>query len=451
MSQNSSPSLNRAVLFTPMDDVWRPIDAQGVQEDAWPTSQPEEEEVPSTDAVPPWLIHMVDNEDAPRSENDMDVVEEASSSTSVAPSELQVSIPRSPSSHDVQRALCAPRPAHPMLNIFSHGSITWSMPGRQMGNFDTNHLFSLHVAGLASHISEEELTEHFQRPLFSWTLATGRRRSFLPAPFRVHSARIVLHASQPSRAPYAFVRMHTQADRDRALVEMQHSVLVPRRQPATPLRLSLNPAKPPPLAHYLASLRNAQQEQRRGPPPRRRDMPPIRDVKTWMPRHPPVRPYDPGRPADRCCGRPDCRFLGQTRITVTELHFLEEGYARVKAQENPGLVAALVAAHKVSAFDMKNTTVFIGSLLSLAPDVALDSIFPTLGRVLSVNIPRGQDCGFVQYERKCDAAHAVVYLHKHMTPAHSLRTSWGRLVGEKVAARAAVRAGLKWVEGRQMA
>ena len=33
---------------------------------------------------------------------------------------------------------------------------------------------------------------------------------------------------------------------------------------------------------------------------------------------------------------------------------------------------------------------------------------------------------------------------------HSLRMSWGRLVVEKVAARAAVRAGLKWVEGRHM-
>ena len=73
-----------------------------------------------------------------------------------------------------------------------------------------------------------------------------------------------------------------------------------------------------------------------------------------------------------------------------------------------------------------------------------------LGKVLSVNIPRGQDCGFVQYERKCDAAHAVVYLHKYITPMHSLRMSWGRLVVEKVAARAAVRAGLKWVEGRHM-
>lgn len=445
MSLGSTPPLNSAVLFGPMDDVWRPIDAEHLPGDTWPTVG-DDAEIDEKDAVPLWLINMVDSlpeNDAPPSKEDR-VKSENTPPQHALPTPLPLFNPWLPSSDWVT---CSKLP---VLSPFSRRSAVWSIPSGPSDACEMNHLFSLHVAGLASHISEEELAEHFQRPFFTCTYADGHPRTFLPAPFQVHSAKIVLHTSHPRRAPYAFVRMHTQADRDRALVEMQNSVLVPWHQPVTPLRLSLNPAKPPPQGPFTDSARGARHAPRRAQLTHRRDPPSVKDVKASVPRPLPARCRDAGRPVDQCCGRPDCKFHLHTCITVTELHFLEEGKARGKASANPGLVSALLSAHRASAFDPKNTTVFIGSLLSLATDVALDSVFPLLGKVLSVNIPRGQDCGFVQYERKCDAAHAVVYLHKYITPMHSLRMSWGRLVVEKVAARAAVRAGLKWVEGRHM-
>ena len=440
MSLGSSPLLNSALLFMPMDDVWKPINAQSLPDDSWPTSR-DSAKTDANNEVPLWLTSMVDslpgNEALPSQENEMESRDTASQHVVPAPTPLCT--PRSPSPRWV------PCSTHPALSASPRKPSACSKPYVPFADFEMNHLSSLHIAGLASHISEEELAEHFQRP-FTWTYEDGHPRKLLLAPFQVHSTKIVLHTTQPSRAPYAFVRMHTQADRDRALVEMQNSVLVPRHQPATPLCLSLNPAKPPPQGSFLGAGLGARHAPRRAQPSRRR----AKEVQASVPR-PLLAPYrDAGRPVDQCCGRPDCKFHLHTCITVTELHFLEEGKARGKASANPGLVSALQSAHRASAFDPKNTTVFIGSLLSLSTDIALDSVFPLLGKVLSVNIPRGQDCGFVQYERKCDAAHAVVYLHKYITPMHSLRMSWGRLVVEKVAARAAVRAGLKWVEGRHM-
>lgn len=448
MNLRSSSSVNGAGLFAPTDDVWKPVDLQRAPDAPWPVHH--NAAAMDDDVLPLWLLHMVDS----LPDNDLPIGSEDDLDPDV-PIEnlLPPPVPLcAPSSFSAEAAACvsrtaAPLPGDPMR--LAPGArihhLAWQAPAASTVSVDVHALLRLHVAGLATHNPEQERMVHSQRPLSVEQRAHGHPSTFFPAPFQAPSTEIVFPASGPLDASCAFVCMHTQAGRDRALIEMPHSLPVPRDQSATPLRPSLHPAKSLPAAPAKVAPRS-RHAPRRTLVSRHRE----NDVRESVPR--PFSFYNEvGRPVNQCCGRPDCKFHLHTRITVTELHFLEEGKARGKASAHPGLVSTLISAHRASAFDPKNTTVFIGSLLSLTTDTVLESVFPLLGKVLSVNIPRGQDCGFVQYERKCDAAHAVVYLHKYITPMHSLRMSWGRLVVEKVAARAAVRAGLKWVEGRQVA
>ena len=82
----------------------------------------------------------------------------------------------------------------------------------------------------------------------------------------------------------------------------------------------------------------------------------------------------------------------------------------------------------------------------MATEQTLHSLFSRFGHILSINIPRGQDCGFVQFARKRDAARAISEMQRFPIAGGTLRLSWGRGVSEKVAARAATRAGLRWIE-----
>lgn len=78
----------------------------------------------------------------------------------------------------------------------------------------------------------------------------------------------------------------------------------------------------------------------------------------------------------------------------------------------------------------------------------LHALFSPFGPIHSINIPRGQDCGFVQFAHKRDAARAIAEMQGYqLSGGGALRLSWGRSLGEKAAARAAIRAGLRWVEG----
>ena len=82
----------------------------------------------------------------------------------------------------------------------------------------------------------------------------------------------------------------------------------------------------------------------------------------------------------------------------------------------------------------------------MASENLLQSLFSSFGPILTINIPKGQDCGFVQFARKGDAAAAIATMQNYPLFGGSLRLSWGRSINEKTAARAAARAGLRWVE-----
>ena len=326
-------------------------------------------------------------------------------------------------------------------------------------------LYSVFVGGLEEHVTDEDLVWHFAHPP-CWPQDHPMRRMYVrienvagslcawptsPAPFRVHSARVVRESSsaaQGGRRVFGFVRLTSKHECDRALIEMQHTHMVPHQAPHTPLRLSLGAATAPPRADTECTKAHG----------RPHDKAPARPVMTAaaVVRHTPrraaskaVRPARTDVPA--APGRshtPPASTHAPVECVPTTLTFVSESQGDVPAQDQPHLASALTVAHASSALDPTNTTVFVGSLFTLATETMLHALFSPFGPIHSINIPRGQDCGFVQFAHKRDAARAIAEMQGYqLSGGGALRLSWGRSLGEKAAARAAIRAGLRWVEG----
>lgn len=282
-------------------------------------------------------------------------------------------------------------------------------------------------------VSEEDIRIHFMSPP-DWPTNHPLRRAYMqleehtrtimptaPAPFVVRHVRV----QRQGDTAQAEVRFVMPQDCDRALVEMQHSLLTMRQMPQQLVRLNLTEG----------SLR--QPTDRRGRVSR-----PSRSTAAsheLAPSSPDTR-YQPPNPAAE---RPGSSASSPPRVPTTLTFVEKESESKPAA---PGLASALALAHASSALDPANTTVFVGSLFSMASEPMLYSLFSRFGPILSVNIPRGQDCGFVQFARKEDASHAITEMQNFPVAGGTLRLSWGRSVGEKAAARAATRAGLRWVE-----
>lgn len=332
-------------------------------------------------------------------------------------------------------------------------------------------LYSVYVGGLNAATTEDDLFHHFAHPP-EWpeehpmlrlckkirSKSSSSLTAWHPEPFRVHSVKIVRDATGVDRV-FGFVRLHTEEECDRALVEMQHTILIPRHSPQTSLRLYLGSATAP--RHYTHDPTRAPRARRRASltqdqPRTQRN---ISSATSTPLLHPTSQVNNASCPsiASRMKSAPPTGLeCAQTTLTFVADTF-DKGAQNQEGREHeasnkpdvdvqPHLVSALTLAHTSSALDPSNTTVFVGSLSSAASEALLHQLFGSFGIIRSVNIPRGQDCGFVQFLRKQDAARAITEMQGAQTAAGTLRLSWGRTVGEKAAARAAVRAGLRWVE-----
>lgn len=314
-------------------------------------------------------------------------------------------------------------------------------------------VFSVFVGGLEPEVTDEDLVRHFANPpewphdhamcrVYAhirkvtgpiWTMPTR------PSPFTVHSARVIRETTGAKSHMYGFVRLTSQVECDRALMEMQHTLLVPRRRPLHVLCIFLRAADG-------ACPLSKRRESRRPP---RRSTPSEPDQVVSVPA-----PAKSVRSASNQRAKERTRALSPRSDTTdvpietvpTTLTFMSDGKSESAAKKQPHLASALKLAHTSSALDPSNTTVFVGSLFSMATEQTLHSLFSRFGHILSINIPRGQDCGFVQFARKRDAARAISEMQRFPIAGGTLRLSWGRGVSEKVAARAATRAGLRWIE-----
>ncbi|KAK4741144.1 hypothetical protein SAY87_024732 [Trapa incisa] len=73
-----------------------------------------------------------------------------------------------------------------------------------------------------------------------------------------------------------------------------------------------------------------------------------------------------------------------------------------------------------------NTTIFVGGLDSDATDEDLRQPFSQFGEVVSVKIPVGKGCGFVQFANRKSAEDAIQELNGAVIGKQSVRLSWGR-------------------------
>ncbi|XP_075520959.1 polyadenylate-binding protein RBP47-like [Primulina tabacum] len=81
--------------------------------------------------------------------------------------------------------------------------------------------------------------------------------------------------------------------------------------------------------------------------------------------------------------------------------------------------------------DLPNTTIFVGGLDTDVTDEELRQCFTPFGDILSVKIPAGKGCGFVQFANRSDAEEALERLSGTVIGKQTVRLSWGRNLGNK--------------------
>ncbi|XP_051134593.1 polyadenylate-binding protein RBP47-like [Andrographis paniculata] len=90
-----------------------------------------------------------------------------------------------------------------------------------------------------------------------------------------------------------------------------------------------------------------------------------------------------------------------------------------------------IVPHGHSENDSSNTTIFVGGLDSDVTDDELRQTFTPFGEVLSVKIPAGKGCGFVQFADRSSAEEALQRLNGTVIGKQTVRLSWGRNMGNK--------------------
>ncbi|KAI5077524.1 hypothetical protein GOP47_0007348 [Adiantum capillus-veneris] len=89
------------------------------------------------------------------------------------------------------------------------------------------------------------------------------------------------------------------------------------------------------------------------------------------------------------------------------------------------------SAQGSSENDPNNTTVFVGGLDPNVKDQDLRHIFGQYGELVSVKIPVGKGCGFVQFVNRSAAEEAIQKLHGSLIGQQTVRLSWGRSPANK--------------------
>ncbi|XP_020211683.1 polyadenylate-binding protein RBP47 isoform X2 [Cajanus cajan] len=103
--------------------------------------------------------------------------------------------------------------------------------------------------------------------------------------------------------------------------------------------------------------------------------------------------------------------------------------SQVLAGGHPANGAVAQGSH--SEGDFNNTTIFVGGLDSDISDEELRQPFLQFGEVVSVKIPVGKGCGFVQFADRKNAEEAIQTLNGTVIGKQTVRLSWGRSPGNK--------------------
>lgn len=81
--------------------------------------------------------------------------------------------------------------------------------------------------------------------------------------------------------------------------------------------------------------------------------------------------------------------------------------------------------------ESNNATIFVGALDSDVSDEDLREPFSQFGEIVSVKIPAGKGCGFVQFSNRKNAEDALQKLQGTVIGKQTVRLSWGRNPGNR--------------------
>jgi len=77
--------------------------------------------------------------------------------------------------------------------------------------------------------------------------------------------------------------------------------------------------------------------------------------------------------------------------------------------------------------DPNNTTVFVGGLSSEITESTLFTLFKPFGVIQQVKIPPGKNCGFIKYSTREEAEEAIGSMQGFIIGGNRVRLSWGRV------------------------
>ncbi|DBA01409.1 TPA: hypothetical protein N0F65_007306 [Lagenidium giganteum] len=97
-------------------------------------------------------------------------------------------------------------------------------------------------------------------------------------------------------------------------------------------------------------------------------------------------------------------------------------------------MGAPVGATGEECGEVANTTVFVGGLEATTTEDDLRVRFAAIGDIVSVKVPPGRGCGFVQYVSKEAAEVAIAQLNGVVINGVKIRCAWGRSAAARAAA-----------------
>ncbi|CAG7896713.1 unnamed protein product [Brassica rapa] len=104
--------------------------------------------------------------------------------------------------------------------------------------------------------------------------------------------------------------------------------------------------------------------------------------------------------------------------------------ASAYGQQNGSQALTLAGGHgangSVSDGDSNNSTIFVGGIDADVTEEDLMQPFSQFGEVVSVKIPVGKGCGFVQFGNRKSAEEAIENLNGTVIGKNTVRLSWGR-------------------------
>ncbi|KDO38218.1 hypothetical protein CISIN_1g038175mg, partial [Citrus sinensis] len=122
--------------------------------------------------------------------------------------------------------------------------------------------------------------------------------------------------------------------------------------------------------------------------------------------------------------------FSRAKVTIDSNTGHTKGYGFVRFGDENERSRAMI---EMNGSDGKsnNATIFVGALDSNVSDKDLRELFSHFGEILSVKIPVGKGCGFVQFANRKDAEVALQKLQGTAIGKQTVRLSWGHNPGNK--------------------